>query len=115
MATMGEDTEHIGILDTDPGLEPFKDHFRYRMRRYVEQKELIEKYEGSLEEFAQGNILVSSVQVHYCFSLLLFMENNGIYFNIMHFVNQHGLLYIGDTASSTDTSLCRCVDEASHL
>ncbi|XP_010664077.1 1,4-alpha-glucan-branching enzyme 1, chloroplastic/amyloplastic isoform X2 [Vitis vinifera] len=54
MATMGEDTEHIGILDTDPGLEPFKDHFRYRMRRYVEQKELIEKYEGSLEEFAQG-------------------------------------------------------------
>lgn len=54
MATMGEDTEHIGILDTDPGLEPFKDHFGYRMRRYVEQKELIEKYEGSLEEFAQG-------------------------------------------------------------
>lgn len=78
MATMGEDAEHIGILDTDPGLGPFKEHFRYRMRRYAEQKELIQKYEGSLEGFAQGDILVSSMKCIIAFSFLLFMENNGI-------------------------------------
>ena len=84
MTTMEEDTEHIGILDIDPSLKPFKDHFGYKMRRYAEQKELIEKYEGGLEEFAQGDILVSPMQVHNFFSLLLFMENIGIYFNTMH-------------------------------
>ncbi|GAB4833006.1 1,4-alpha-glucan-branching enzyme [Ancistrocladus abbreviatus] len=49
-----EEIENIGILTVDPGLEQFKDHFRYRVKSYVDKKELIEKYEGSLEEFAQG-------------------------------------------------------------
>ncbi|CAO2833745.1 unnamed protein product [Amaranthus hypochondriacus] len=48
------DTENLGIFDVDPSLEPYKDHFRYRMKRYVDQTQLIEKYEGGLEEFAQG-------------------------------------------------------------
>lgn len=52
--TIEDDTEKIGLFSIDPGLEPFKDHFRYQLKRYVDQKKLIEKYEGSLEEFAQG-------------------------------------------------------------
>lgn len=55
MMQMEEDTETVAVLDLDPGLQPYKDHFRYRMKRYIEQKKLIEKYEGSVENFAQGN------------------------------------------------------------
>ncbi|KAL1814970.1 hypothetical protein ACET3Z_017544 [Daucus carota] len=54
MMQMEEDTETVAVLDLDPGLQPYKDHFRYRMKRYIEQKKLIEKYEGSVENFAQG-------------------------------------------------------------
>nr|ATD50215.1 SBE1-1 [Solanum tuberosum] len=56
MAPLEEDvkTENIGLLNLDPTLEPYLDHFRHRMKRYVDQKMLIEKYEGPLEEFAQG-------------------------------------------------------------
>ncbi|KAH7850015.1 hypothetical protein Vadar_026561 [Vaccinium darrowii] len=54
MAAIEDDTEKIGLFSIDPSLEQFKDHFRYRLKRYVDQKKLIEKYEGSLEEFAQG-------------------------------------------------------------
>lgn len=54
MTTVKEDAEHLGIFNVDPSLEQFKDHFTYRSKRYMEQKSLIEKYEGSLEEFAQG-------------------------------------------------------------
>ncbi|GAB2300446.1 1,4-alpha-glucan-branching enzyme, variant 2 [Dionaea muscipula] len=49
-----EKTEDLGILHVDPGIEPYKDHFRYRMKRYADQKKLIEKYEGGLAEFAKG-------------------------------------------------------------
>lgn len=49
-----EATENIDILSSDPGLQPFKDHFKYRVKTYVDQKRQIEKYEGSLEEFARG-------------------------------------------------------------
>ncbi|ESR48590.1 hypothetical protein CICLE_v10000256mg [Citrus x clementina] len=54
MTRMEDETENIGILSTDQGLEPFKDHFKYRMKRYVDQKLLLEKHEGGLEEFAKG-------------------------------------------------------------
>ncbi|XP_057468700.1 1,4-alpha-glucan-branching enzyme 1, chloroplastic/amyloplastic-like isoform X1 [Actinidia eriantha] len=54
MMTAEEDTENFGLLSVDPRLEPFRDHFRYRIKRYADQKKLIEKYEGSLEEFARG-------------------------------------------------------------
>jgi 1,4-alpha-glucan branching enzyme len=50
----GEDIENIAILHTDPGLEKFKDHFKYRMRRYTDQKKLFEKHEGGLAEFSKG-------------------------------------------------------------
>ncbi|KAG8378766.1 hypothetical protein BUALT_Bualt07G0019200 [Buddleja alternifolia] len=50
-----EDAENIGLFSLDPGLESYKDHFRYRIRRYVDQKKLNDKHESSLEEFAQGN------------------------------------------------------------
>ncbi|KAL9312514.1 hypothetical protein ACSQ67_017966 [Phaseolus vulgaris] len=46
--------ENIGIFSIDPSLKPYKDHFKYRLKRYVEQKKLIEEYEGGLEEFAKG-------------------------------------------------------------
>ncbi|GFP98544.1 1 4-alpha-glucan-branching enzyme [Phtheirospermum japonicum] len=51
---MEEDTENISLFGLDPGLEAYKDHFRYKIRRYADQKMLIEKHEASLEEFAQG-------------------------------------------------------------
>ena len=54
MSTADVETENIGLFGMDSALEPYKDHFRYRIMRYVEQKKLIETYEGSLEEFAQG-------------------------------------------------------------
>ncbi|KAF3974986.1 hypothetical protein CMV_001728 [Castanea mollissima] len=54
MTSTEEDTDNIGILGSDPGLEPYKDHFKYIVRKYAEQKALFEKYERGLEEFAQG-------------------------------------------------------------
>ncbi|XP_048546729.1 1,4-alpha-glucan-branching enzyme, chloroplastic/amyloplastic-like isoform X2 [Triticum urartu] len=45
---------HLPIYDLDPKLAEFKNHFNYRMRRYHYQKHLIEKHEGSLEEFSRG-------------------------------------------------------------
>uniref|UniRef100_A0A162AB90 1,4-alpha-glucan branching enzyme n=1 Tax=Daucus carota subsp. sativus TaxID=79200 RepID=A0A162AB90_DAUCS len=54
MMHIEEDTETVTVLDLDPGLQPYKDHFGYRMKRYLSQKKLIEQYEGSLEDFAQG-------------------------------------------------------------
>ncbi|KAG9443121.1 hypothetical protein H6P81_018975 [Aristolochia fimbriata] len=54
MTNTEEIAHEIGLLDLDPALQPFKDHFVYRIGRYIEQKRLIEKYEGSLQEFAQG-------------------------------------------------------------
>ncbi|EPS72458.1 hypothetical protein M569_02296, partial [Genlisea aurea] len=46
--------QNIELLNSDPSLEAYRDHFRYRIKRYAEQKKLIEKHEGSLQEFAQG-------------------------------------------------------------
>ncbi|KAL4271873.1 hypothetical protein GQ457_13G019360 [Hibiscus cannabinus] len=54
ITTSEEDTEHIGILDVDTALQPFKDHFQYRIKNYVDQRTLFEKHEGGLEEFAKG-------------------------------------------------------------
>ncbi|KAG5030504.1 hypothetical protein JHK85_014486 [Glycine max] len=55
MSSTEEDLENIGIFRICPSLKPYKDHFKYRMKRYVDQKKLIEEYEGGLEEFAQGD------------------------------------------------------------
>ncbi|XP_031494666.1 1,4-alpha-glucan-branching enzyme 1, chloroplastic/amyloplastic-like [Nymphaea colorata] len=55
IATLVEDDhEVLGVLDMDPALREYEDHLRYRSRTYSEQKKQIEKYEGSLEEFAKG-------------------------------------------------------------
>ncbi|KAA3484462.1 1,4-alpha-glucan-branching enzyme 2-2, chloroplastic/amyloplastic-like [Gossypium australe] len=54
VTTSEEDTQNIGILDIDSALRPFKDHFQYRIKKYVDQKNLFENYEGGLEEFAKG-------------------------------------------------------------
>ncbi|KAG6509597.1 hypothetical protein ZIOFF_027597 [Zingiber officinale] len=51
--TIEEDVQ-LGVFEIDPSLEKFKDHFSYRTKKYIETKSMIEKYEGSLEEFAQG-------------------------------------------------------------
>lgn len=55
---IGDDVENLGILNAGPGLSQYKDHFKYRMGRYLDQKKLIEKHEGGLEEFAKGNPLI---------------------------------------------------------
>lgn len=55
MSSTEEDFENIGIFRIDPALEPYKDHFKYRLNRYVDQKKLIQEHEGGLEEFAQGD------------------------------------------------------------
>lgn len=68
MMHIEEDTERVAVLDLDPGLRPYKDHFGYRMKRYISQKMLIEKYEGSLEDFAQGNGGKSAQTMQLCFS-----------------------------------------------
>ncbi|KAG6402922.1 hypothetical protein SASPL_135136 [Salvia splendens] len=52
---MEEADENIAIFSLDPSLEAYKDHFKYRIRTFRDRKGLIEKHEGSLEEFAQGH------------------------------------------------------------
>ncbi|KNA05833.1 hypothetical protein SOVF_186640 [Spinacia oleracea] len=47
-------TENLGILGVDSSLEPYTDHFRYRVQKFLDQAQLIEKYEGGLEQFSQG-------------------------------------------------------------
>lgn len=54
MTSAEEKTESIGVLNVDPGLQSYKDHFNYRVRRYAEQKSLFEQFEESIEKFAQG-------------------------------------------------------------
>ncbi|MQM01759.1 hypothetical protein Taro_034516 [Colocasia esculenta] len=61
MTTIEDDADNLGICNVDPCLEEFKDHLRYRSNRYVEQKKLIEKYEGNLEDFAQAWIRYATV------------------------------------------------------
>lgn len=63
MTSAEEDTDNIGILGSDPGLEQYKDHFKYRVRKYAEQKALFEKYEGGLEEFAQGDQFLLDMKI----------------------------------------------------
>lgn len=53
-----EEMDHIGILSVDPGLEPHKDHFKHRVRRYADQVKLFQKHEGGLEEFAKGGFFL---------------------------------------------------------
>lgn len=55
----------IHLLSLDQGLEPYKDHFRYRMKRYLDQKKLFENYEGGLEEFALGNAQIIVLEALY--------------------------------------------------
>ncbi|XP_072966487.1 1,4-alpha-glucan-branching enzyme, chloroplastic/amyloplastic-like [Typha angustifolia] len=54
MTPVEEDAEHLGIFDVDPSLRQFEDHMIDRSNRYTEQKSLLEKYEVSLQDFAQG-------------------------------------------------------------
>jgi len=42
-------------LHVDSSLEQFKDHFKYRLKKYLDQKRRIEDFEGGLEEFAKGD------------------------------------------------------------
>ena len=55
MTNIKADMKTPRILKVDPALGPYKDHFEYRMKRFSEQKMLIEQHEGSLEEFAKGD------------------------------------------------------------
>lgn len=55
--TTGYGSDHLPIYDLEPKLAEFKDHFNYTMKRYLDQKLLIEKHEGGLEEFSKGKLL----------------------------------------------------------
>lgn len=67
MTTIEEDVHNLGIYSLDPSLEKFKDHLKYRSQKYVEQKMLIEKHEGSLEDFAQGQISMLKLVIIFIF------------------------------------------------
>ncbi|KGN47537.1 1,4-alpha-glucan-branching enzyme 1, chloroplastic/amyloplastic [Cucumis sativus] len=54
VSSTDESMENIGILSHDPGLKPFKDHFKYRVGRYTDLLNLLDKHEGGLDEFARG-------------------------------------------------------------
>ncbi|CAL4966295.1 unnamed protein product [Urochloa decumbens] len=54
MAATEVDVNHLPIYKVDPKLEKFKDHFSYRMKKYLDQKCSIEKNEGCLEDFSKG-------------------------------------------------------------
>lgn len=79
-ANIGEDVENIGLLSLDPGLEAYRDHLRYRIKRYLEQKELIVNNEGSLEEFAQGKLkfMFSSIILVYLATFQISLGNFAI-------------------------------------
>eukprot|EP00208_Stichococcus_sp_RCC1054_P002995 CAMPEP_0206143896 /NCGR_PEP_ID=MMETSP1473-20131121/22240_1 /ASSEMBLY_ACC=CAM_ASM_001109 /TAXON_ID=1461547 /ORGANISM="Stichococcus sp, Strain RCC1054" /LENGTH=642 /DNA_ID=CAMNT_0053539511 /DNA_START=296 /DNA_END=2220 /DNA_ORIENTATION=- len=44
----------LGLVESDPQLEPFSDHLRYRFDQYRRVKADIEQAEGSLAKFAKG-------------------------------------------------------------
>ncbi|XP_022946220.1 1,4-alpha-glucan-branching enzyme 1, chloroplastic/amyloplastic-like [Cucurbita moschata] len=54
VSSADENMKDIGILRHDPSLEPFKDHFKYRIGRYSDVLNLFDKHEGGLDEFARG-------------------------------------------------------------
>ncbi|KAJ3672342.1 hypothetical protein LUZ60_007063 [Juncus effusus] len=54
MTVTEEEIENLGIFKVDPILKEFKDHFAYRWKSYAEQKVLIEKHEGGLDQFSKG-------------------------------------------------------------
>lgn len=57
VSSADENMKDIGILRHDPSLEPFKDHFKYRIGRYSDVLNLFDKHEGGLDEFARGAFL----------------------------------------------------------
>lgn len=52
--TIEDELENLAVLTVDPSLASHKAHFQYRYTKYLQQKQAIEKYEGSLEDFSQG-------------------------------------------------------------
>lgn len=83
MSSFEDDVENTPILRIDPCLAPYKDHFIYRLGRYVEQKKLIENYEGGLEEFARGS--ASYLHLYTCvISFKSYLLNCDDYSNSMH-------------------------------
>lgn len=82
MTVSNEEMENIGVLSTDSGLEPYKEHFECRVKRYLDQKSLFEKFEGGLEEFSQGDF--------YFMSSMLFLV--GLYMDIYDFPGVYGRL-----------------------
>ena len=83
--TADEEMEPIGILSTDPGLEQHKDHFKYRVGRYLNQLNLFDKHEGGLEEFARGDFYFLFFRmIKRKFFMYLGCKNN--YFQIVSFL-----------------------------
>jgi len=48
--------EKLGVLEVDPYLAPHQTHLKYRVREYLKRKMEIDKYEGSLQDFAKGEL-----------------------------------------------------------
>ena len=53
--------EKLGVLEVDPYLNAHQTHLKYRVREYMKRMMEIEKYEGSLQEFAKGEHFLAAV------------------------------------------------------
>lgn len=98
MTVSNEETEDIGVWSTDSSLEPYKEHFKDRVKRYLDQKSLFEKFEGDLEEFAQGDF--------YFMSSMLFPF--GLYMDFLEYVEGCWIMFILYV-------ICDCLDDIIFL
>lgn len=58
--------EKLKVLEVDPYLTPHQTHLKYRVREYLKRRMEIDKYEGSLEDFAKG-LMTAHASLHlYC-------------------------------------------------
>lgn len=87
MTVSNEEMEDIDVLSTDSSLEPYKEHFQYRVKKYLDQKSLFEKFEGGLEEFAQGDFYFMS-SILFLFRLYMDMyEFPGVYGRLLDHIH----------------------------
>lgn len=56
--------EKLGVLEVDPYLTPHQTHLKYRVREFMKRKMEIDKYEGSLEDFAKGERIIFYLQAY---------------------------------------------------
>lgn len=53
--------EKLGVVEVDPLLTPHQTHLKYRVREYMKRQMEIQKFEGSLQDFAKGEQFLAPV------------------------------------------------------